>query len=170
MECCKVINSNDGYINGPFIYPIIFYTGKNDYNYSTNLLDLYLDRESEGMISGKLLPIQLVELNKIPDGELILHPCCYLLTLSMKHIHDDDFHALLKIMFSKHCFGDNKEYIHMAAQYCLSVKNLTWQDFCYIIDEADLPKKYKEEIKLWPWPNLRNEIKEKHRITKRALV
>ena len=54
----------------PIVYPIIFYNGKKRYNYSTNLLDLCANRQLAQRVLGDLTPIQLTELNQIPDAEL----------------------------------------------------------------------------------------------------
>ena len=54
----------------PIVYPIIFYNGKKQYNYSTNLLDLFANKELAKSILGDLLPIQLTALNQIADDEL----------------------------------------------------------------------------------------------------
>ena len=54
----------------PIVYPIIFYNGKKKYNYSTNLLDLFANRQLAKRVLGDLTPIQLTELNQIPDAEL----------------------------------------------------------------------------------------------------
>ena len=42
----------------PIVYPIIFYNGKKQYSYSTNLLDLFANKELAKSILGDLLPIQ----------------------------------------------------------------------------------------------------------------
>ena len=43
----------------PTVYPIIFYNGKREYNYSTNLLDLFADKALAKSVLGNLAPVQL---------------------------------------------------------------------------------------------------------------
>ena len=132
----------------PIVYPIIFYNGKKQYNYSTNLLDLFANKVLAKSILGDLAPIQLTELNQISDAELatLSHYCS--LAIVMKHIHDKDSIALWKtVLQATQTHGgvvDIDTFLTIAT-YLMVVRKIETQDFRRIINEADLPKDYKEE-------------------------
>jgi len=129
----------------PTVYPIIFYNGKKQYSYSTNLLDLFTNKELAKRILGLLAPIQLTALNQIVDDELkeLINYCS--LALTMKHIYDKDTGALLKIILQSTQRISNHVIAANAITYFTETRKIDIQDFRRIIDESDLPKDYKEE-------------------------
>jgi predicted transposase YdaD len=128
----------------PIVYPIIFYNGKKQYSYSTNLLDLFANKELAKRILGLLAPIQLTALNQIVDDELkeLINYCS--LALTMKHIYDKDTGALLKIILQSTQRISNHVIAANAITYFTETRKIDIQDFRRIIDESDLPKDYKE--------------------------
>ena len=52
----------------PIIYPMIFYSGAKPYNYSTDLFDLFENRELASEIFWQ--PCQLIDISKISDNQL----------------------------------------------------------------------------------------------------
>lgn len=79
----------------PLIVPLIFYTGKGLYSYSTDLFDLFGDQQD---LARKLLlgTYPLVQLKDIPDEEIYHHKWVGLLELLMKHVHHRDTLILLE--------------------------------------------------------------------------
>ena len=130
----------------PTVYPIIFYNGKRKYNYSTNLLDLFANKALAKRVLGDLAPVQLTELNKIPDAELAILSHYYSLAVAMKHIYDRDPLAIWKLVLPATYHGaGNTDTFLTVAEYLMVVRKIETEDFRRIIDEADLPKDYKEE-------------------------
>ena len=130
----------------PIVYPIIFYNGKRKYNYSTNLLDLFANKALAKRVLGDLAPVQLTELNKIPDAELAILSHYYSLAVAMKHIYDRDPLAIWKLVLPATYHGaGNTDTFLTVAEYLMVVRKIETEDFRRIIDEADLPKDYKEE-------------------------
>jgi len=70
----------------PIVYPIIFYTGRNKYKYSTCLFDLFSDNKLAKDILCN--PCQLIDLSQISDTELTLQPWYGMFASVMKHAHD----------------------------------------------------------------------------------
>ena len=131
----------------PAIYPMIFYSGIRNYNHSTNLLDLFSNKELVQSILGTLLPIPLTALNKISDDELgKFHNYCSL-ALIMKHIHSNDFIVLFKKTIQLAYPTISAKNVTTIVEYLISFhENAEIEYFRRIIDEIDLPKEYKEGI------------------------
>jgi predicted transposase/invertase (TIGR01784 family) len=83
----------------PLIYPLVFYTGKAKYPYSTDLFDLF-GVQSELAREIFFQPFKLIELNKIPDEVLKERLWAGIMELTMKHIFDRDILFCVKDMLS----------------------------------------------------------------------
>jgi predicted transposase/invertase (TIGR01784 family) len=68
----------------PLIYPIIFYTGKRKYSYSTGFFDLFGD-EKESTLKIWSNGFQLVDINAIDDESLLEHPIAGAFEYAMKY-------------------------------------------------------------------------------------
>lgn len=79
----------------PLIVPLIFYTGKTPYSYSTDFFDLFGDHQA---LARQLLlgSYHLVQLHEIPYEKIVQHPWVGLLELLMKHAPYRDTLALLE--------------------------------------------------------------------------
>lgn len=78
----------------PLIYPMIFYTGKKPYPYSTDFLDLFEDPELAKRIYHA--PCPLVDLTTIPDEHLLKARHFGSMAFLTKHIRELDFLPLLE--------------------------------------------------------------------------
>ena len=131
----------------PAIYPMIFYSGIRNYNHSTNLLDLFSNKELVQSILGTLLPIPLTALNKISDDELGKFHNYRLLALFAKHIHDKDSILLFKKTIQSVYPNISIKRVTTIVQYLISFhENAEIEDFRRILDEIGLPKEYEEGI------------------------
>ena len=131
----------------PAIYPMIFYSGIRNYNHSTNLLDLFSNKELVQSILGTLLPIPLTALNKISDDELGEFHNYRLLALFAKHIHDKDSIVLFKKTIQSVYPNISVKRVTTIVQYLISFhENAEIEDFRRILDEIGLPKEYEEGI------------------------
>jgi len=126
---------------------MIFYSGTRNYNYSTNLLDLFKNKELWKIILGTLLPIPLIELNKTSDDELGEFHNYRLLALFAKHIHDKDSILLFKKTIQSVYPNISIKRVTTIVQYLISFhENAEIEDFRRILDEIGLPKEYEEGI------------------------
>jgi predicted transposase/invertase (TIGR01784 family) len=130
----------------PVVYPIIFYNGKRNYSYSTNLLDLFANKELAKRILGELSPIHLTELNKISDDELARSTSYCALALTMKHIYDEDARVTWKMVLQAVYYTGNVDMFISAATYLAETRNIEKQDVYNIMNEIGLPKTYQEEV------------------------
>jgi predicted transposase/invertase (TIGR01784 family) len=80
----------------PVVLPLILYTGRRSYEYSTCFFDLFKERDLVKDIF--LNPFKLIDLSKIPDEKLKKHLWTGVFTRVMKHIHDEDFLPALKAL------------------------------------------------------------------------
>lgn len=84
----------------PVVVPLILYSGKRPYNYSTNIFDLF---GSQKALAEDVLykPYQLVDLQKIPDEEFRAQLWFGVMARMMKYIHDKDVLPHFKAVMSK---------------------------------------------------------------------
>lgn len=79
----------------PLVYPMIFYNGSENYNYSTDIFDLF--GNDKGLAQDIFWnPYQLIDLSKIPDEELKNYLWSGIIMKTMKHIFDNNFLPFLK--------------------------------------------------------------------------
>ena len=69
----------------PIVYPIIMYSGAKPYNYSTNLFDLFTDKELAMEILWQ--PCQLVDISAMTDAEFDGFRWYGTMAKAMKYIH-----------------------------------------------------------------------------------
>jgi predicted transposase/invertase (TIGR01784 family) len=117
----------------PIVYPIIFYTGSKNYNHSTNLFDLFGNKELAQDILWQ--PYRLIDLSKIPDEKLKEFLRYGVIARTMKHIYQKDFLPALK-----NIIGDLK------AIEGLGEMNYIYTILSYIIEAGEIPDR-KEFIK-----------------------
>lgn len=73
----------------PIIYPLIFYTGKYQYRYSTDLFDLFGDKKNLAK-SLYQKPFSLIDLHNISESELEKFECFHGVGLALKYIRSSD--------------------------------------------------------------------------------
>ncbi|MEI8055082.1 MAG: Rpn family recombination-promoting nuclease/putative transposase [bacterium] len=121
----------------PVIYPCIFYTGDRNYNYSTDLFDLFGDNKE--LAKGILLqPYQLIDLSKIPDEKLKEFLRYGVMARTMKHIYEKDFLVPLMDLIGDlrtiECFGE-MDYIYTILSYIIKAGEIRdKQEFIRIIE------------------------------------
>lgn len=74
----------------PLVFPLLYYHGtKTPYPATTDLFDLFIDKNlaKEFLLN----PIQIIDINKFSDQEIITHKLAGLFELVQKHIYDKDF-------------------------------------------------------------------------------
>lgn len=89
---CKIIDQHtkENQTNVlPVVYPLVLYNGSKSYDYSTDIFDLFENRELAKQTL--LSPFQLVDLNKISDDQIRQHSWSGLLEYAMKHVFARDF-------------------------------------------------------------------------------
>ena len=109
----------------PIVYPLIFYTGDKSYNYSTDIFDLFRNKELAQDILYK--PYQLVDLSKISDDELKEYLRYGVIARTMKHIYQRDFLPILKNILDelKYIAGlGEKDYIYKLLSYIIEAGNM----------------------------------------------
>lgn len=84
----------------PLIYPMVFYTGKTSYSYSTDVFDLFEPVNQQLARDIFLQPFELIQINQIPDEEMKKKVWLGILELSMKHIFARDVLPCLNDMLS----------------------------------------------------------------------
>jgi len=121
----------------PIVYPMIFYSGANPYNYSTDLFDLFGNRELAMEILWQ--PYQLIDLSKTLDSKL--DPLLHYGTLAkiMKYIHryKKDILLLLEQNMEKLREIDNSDDFG----YIIAVMR-----YCFVVGEVPDKNKFKEVI------------------------
>jgi predicted transposase/invertase (TIGR01784 family) len=94
MEHHKAIHPEDKYL-AP-VYPMIIYNGSSNYSASVDFFDLFRDKQLAKDLF--INPVQLVDLPKVSDEEILNFTVANLLMFMLKHIHDEDiFSSILKI-------------------------------------------------------------------------
>ena len=71
----------------PVIYPLIFYSGKQKYRYSTDLFDLFEENKDFAM-EVMLKPFQLIDLSEMSDEQLKQNVPYGFFARVMKHAHE----------------------------------------------------------------------------------
>ena len=84
----------------PLIYPMVFYTGKGAYPYSTDIFDLFELMNQQLARDIFLQPFELIEISQIPDEEIKQKVWLGILELSAKHIFARDILPCLNDMLS----------------------------------------------------------------------
>jgi conserved hypothetical protein (putative transposase or invertase) len=110
----------------PIVFPIIFYTGSKNYNYSTNLFDLFGNKELAQDILWK--PYRLIDLSKISDEKLKEFLRYGIIARTMKYIYQKDFLPALK-----NIIGDLK------AIEGFGEMNYIYTILSYIIEAGEIP-------------------------------
>ncbi len=121
----------------PFVYPIIYYTGKSKYRDSTDLFDLF----TEPALARKhfLKPFQLIDLSQLSDQELRQHRDISVLELIQKHVHDKNIKPFLKVCLKEGFFRD------LADKYGIDTLNFMLK---YLVKVADSvrPKMFLKQV------------------------
>jgi len=87
-----------GYKKLPLVIPILFYTGRKPWPFSTRWLDNFDDPALAAQLYGKAFP--LIDITLIPDDEIMRHRRMAPLTLLQKHIRSCDLASLPKKLAS----------------------------------------------------------------------
>ncbi len=103
----------------PIVYPLIFYTGKRPFKYSTNFYTLFKELKKLARIIYSN-PFRLIDLQKISDEELNAMPWFRVIGLTMKHIKSSNFSSKLKTViesFRQDERTNGSEYIDRTLLY-----------------------------------------------------
>jgi hypothetical protein len=80
----------------PTVYPLVFFTGDQPYNVSTDLFDLFEQKElGKEALNG---PYQVIDITQLTDEQLKVYIWSGLMTRVMKHIRDDDIMGVIEEM------------------------------------------------------------------------
>jgi predicted transposase/invertase (TIGR01784 family) len=80
----------------PLVHAMVFYNGRKPYHYSTDIFDLFADKE---LAKATLFePFQLIKASDISDDEIMQYKYGGLLELAAKHIHDQDIQPCLQVL------------------------------------------------------------------------
>lgn len=79
----------------PLVVPIVFYTGKLVYPYSTDLLSLFSENNAL-VVQGLLGPHRLIDISQFSDEEISGHSWSGLMEMLLKHAKQRDSITLLK--------------------------------------------------------------------------
>jgi predicted transposase/invertase (TIGR01784 family) len=117
--------SNSGQL--PVVYPLLFYNGKEEYRYSTDLFELFAEH-ADLMREVWSKPFQLIEINKIPDETLRQKAWLGVMELCMKHVFKRDILSYLEVLLDpikqvEQAGGIN--YIQTALTYLLNTNETT---------------------------------------------
>lgn len=131
----------------PVVYPIVIYHGPKNYNYSTDLFDLFGDKKKMAQdILWK--PYQLIDLSKIPDEKLKSSLRYGVAAYTMKHIYEKDFLPPLKVITNMlKPFEKHKEmgYICKIFSYIVEASEIKKEDF---IDTVTIGLSNLNEVKI----------------------
>ena len=119
----------------PIVIPLVLYSGWREYNYSTDLFDLFgEDKEVAKDILWK--PFKLIDLSKIPDEEL-KNGCMYgIVARMLKHAHEKDAINFLKSILQELKTMEKEEqmqYIYATLSYVVCAYEISKEDFIEII-------------------------------------
>lgn len=132
----------------PLIYPLIFYTGKNNYTHSTDIFDLF--GASQDLARHIFLnPFELIVLNKIPDEALRQRVWAGILELSMKHIFERDILPHLRDMLSllqQAEQSNGSDYVRTALTYLVTTGDVVDSELFLETVETGLSPKVREDI------------------------
>lgn len=131
----------------PVVVPLVLYSGRRDYNYSTNLFDLFGEHKE---LAQDILwkPFKLIDLSKISDEEL-KSGCMYgIVARMLKHAHDKEITDFLKSILQEleaiEKYGSMR-YIYATIAYVMSVYDISKEDLLKII-KSELPSVSEEKI------------------------
>jgi predicted transposase/invertase (TIGR01784 family) len=133
----------------PIVYALVFYNGKTSYTYSTDILDLFADKDLAEATLYK--PFQLVNLHDISDEEIRQHQWSGLMEFIAKHIYDKDMltvlHEIGKLVhnLSNETFGV-VDYTVLAFEYIISAGNIDDKQAFVNTVKKILPAKIGAEI------------------------
>ncbi len=82
----------------PIVVPLIFYTGKLRYPYSTDIFDLFDDGQQALAKTCLLQPVKLLDLSQIPHDELLHHGRAALMELVMKAVWENKAKQLVQLL------------------------------------------------------------------------
>lgn len=133
----------------PVVYPMIFYTGQQQYNYSTDFFDLFGEKK-ELVKQIFLQPYQLVNVDNIPNRDFLTQQtvhCDVMITLFKYHKQDADGAAekvepYLKILND---IGDT-DYIFAMVQYMAEAKDVADKNQFFKKITANLSKEAEVKI------------------------
>ncbi len=132
----------------PLVVPIVFYSGKNPYNHTTDIFELFGDLESEAR-KFFLNPFRLIDLSSIPDDALQQHSWSGIMELAQKHSHEKAPQNLIKTLSSsiKDILGqDGGDYIDATLEYIGSTADLKDPgEFARIVD-TEISSKLGEKV------------------------
>jgi len=116
----------------PAVYPMTIYNGWKNYNYSTDIFDLFGDQK-EFMQDILWKPYQLIDLSKIPDEKLKANLHYGIAAYTMKHIFEKNLIPILKNVLAEikpieKEFGMDS-YIDKILSYFIEVGEINKQDF-----------------------------------------
>jgi len=133
----------------PVVYPMIMYSGKRPYNYSTNLFDLF-GEQKELALKIFCNAYELADISKIPTEELNRLIWYGTLAQAMKAIHESrDINQLLKWVISKLCViakHNNLSYISAIVTYFSEVGEMRDQKEFNNIMKRNFTKKERQKI------------------------
>ena len=105
----------------PFVYPIVFYTGKNRYVHGTSIYDLFGENR---ILAEKYMfkDFHLIDLCRLEDTELQKkYHYCLMMVLFMKHVYDKnvmEFFRHYGIMVMKQMDAENEtSYVYRTVSY-----------------------------------------------------
>lgn len=146
----------------PVVYPLLFYTGASNYNFSTDIFDLFC--ESKDLAKQVFMqPFQLIQINQIADEVLKQRVWSGIMELSMKHIFQSNILSYLKSVLSlleKIKMADDHDYAQTVLTYIFNTAEISdKQTFSQMIRENVSPE--IEEIVMTPAQYFREEGFEK---------
>ena len=131
----------------PIVYPIIIYASKNQYSHSTDLFDLFNNKELAKDILWQ--PYKLIDLTQTPDAKLQQYLWYGTLARVMKHIFDADMHPTLKAIIKELKIIENQgelDYIYTTFSYIFEAGDIKdFEGFRKMV-KAELSEKDEENI------------------------
>jgi len=131
----------------PIVYPMLFYNGRTNYNYSTDIFDLF---EENKKLAQEILfkPFQLIDLTKIPTDDFNMLWYGTLVKL-MKNIFAKDFLPKLKLIIQDikliESHGDFS-YIYSILSYIVAAGEIQDKQEFHNIIKTGLTKIDEEQV------------------------
>jgi predicted transposase/invertase (TIGR01784 family) len=114
----------------PVVYPLILYTGKQPFNHSMDLFDLFERNRSTARDIYKS-PYQLVDLSHASDEELAKYERFRVAALLAKHIHDKDMLPFIKevaVALRELESQGELNYIYLSLSYIVEAGQISDED------------------------------------------
>lgn len=134
----------------PIVFPICIYNGQRNYNFSTDIFDLFGERKE---LARDLMfkPFELINLSKISDEKLKEKLMYGIVAYAMKHVYGRNLLQVVKDILNQAKRldlekDDENDYLCSVLLYLMEAGEADRQEFIKVVNRAGLPTINEEKI------------------------